>query len=478
MKENDEPIKTVAILLLKANFLSVSQEKWRRVAETLAARLRHPVACVDLEDDPTGNADLLSTIEWYAAIGFRRFVLIPLGLQPLDLELLLTIITWMRSAQVMLYIHIGREWTSKDWVDALQPPLLEALEKLPAEGLRDVKERIPTLLLVSHGSSYQQGTGLELASFAYHFQQTQANVDVRFCFLEKLKPSLRSVMQKLDVEGTQRLAILPWRTSHEELVKMFTEMGSLHATELLAEPIGLAWKWNRFSLDPPEPIELLEHPGLLHSVLGFYLDALATRSVERYFSRDPDGTQSAIGWIESSLVELDKRIDAVLPSEYQNRKEEVDTQSMGTASIPSDQFGTVPWDEIWTSFCDLAMAGGPPHRGRLLEAISSEEVKKNMVAYERVVQEIERGIEMVTGLKTERAEALGWVGVACHDEAMAVWLMRAIIVENVMVRREGKTLYLPAGPDFLVKKQIKNVITSVAKTVHYWRAHLRLVERS
>jgi sirohydrochlorin cobaltochelatase len=41
-----------------------------------------------------------------------------------------------------------------------------------------------------------------------------------------------------------------------------------------------------------------------------------------------------------------------------------------------------------------------------------------------------------------------------------------------MVRREADVLYLPAGPNFTLKREIKNVITAVAKTVHYWRAHL------
>jgi hypothetical protein len=54
---------------------------------------------------------------------------------------------------------------------------------------------------------------------------------------------------------------------------------------------------------------------------------------------------------------------------------------------------------------------------------------------------------------------------------MACWILRAIIVENVMFRSEGKVLYLPAGPGFTIKREIKNVITSVAKTVHYWKEH-------
>ena len=49
--------------------------------------------------------------------------------------------------------------------------------------------------------------------------------------------------------------------------------------------------------------------------------------------------------------------------------------------------------------------------------------------------------------------------------------MRAIVVENVMVRREREVLYLPAGPRFTLEGEIKNVVTVVAKTFHYWTQH-------
>ena len=44
------------------------------------------------------------------------------------------------------------------------------------------------------------------------------------------------------------------------------------------------------------------------------------------------------------------------------------------------------------------------------------------------------------------SKAPGWIGILCDSEEMAIWLMRAIIVENVMVRRESDVLHLPAGP--------------------------------
>lgn len=169
--------------------------------------------------------------------------------------------------------------------------------------------------------------------------------------------------------------------------------------------------------------------------------------------------------------ELLFRMEDLLPSEYRGKAEAVSPNSMGSARIEVGADGKVPWDKIWTSFCDLALAGGPPHRGKLLEAVTSEECASDSDRYESVVTEIERGIQMVTGLTTVRSDSLGWVGVECDDQQMAAWLMRAIIVENVMVRRQGNVIYLPAGPEFQLTKEIKNVITSVAKTVHYWRDH-------
>ena len=100
-----------------------------------------------------------------------------------------------------------------------------------------------------------------------------------------------------------------------------------------------------------------------------------------------------------------------------------------------------------------------------------DEVKASQEAYERVVAEIECGLQLVTGLPTVRSEKLGWVGLQCDDEETALWLLRAIVVENVCVRREGNVLYLPAGPNFNLEKEIKNVVTVVAKTRHYWTEH-------
>ena len=160
----------------------------------------------------------------------------------------------------------------------------------------------------------------------------------------------------------------------------------------------------------------------------------------------------------------------LLPPRYRAGKE-ASAAPMGTAFMRYDEAGRVAWDQMWTSFCDLALAGGPPHRGTLLEPVSPEEIQAHREEYARVLAEIQRGLTMVTDLPVLSGKQPGWIGLQCIDEEMALWLLRAIIVENVCVRREGCTLWLPAGPAFQLEKEIKNVITVVAKTYHYWTEH-------
>jgi hypothetical protein len=145
---------------------------------------------------------------------------------------------------------------------------------------------------------------------------------------------------------------------------------------------------------------------------------------------------------------------------------------MRSAGLKYDASGQVAWDEIWGSFCDLAMAGGPPHKGRLLEPGQQADIDADFDRYDEVAEEICRGIRMVTGLRAYVAPDPGWICVTCHGDAMAGWLVRAIAMENVAVRRRGAILELPVSPHFRLEKEIKNVITVIAKTCHYWLGHI------
>jgi sirohydrochlorin cobaltochelatase len=55
---------------------------------------------------------------------------------------------------------------------------------------------------------------------------------------------------------------------------------------------------------------------------------------------------------------------------------------------------------------------------------------------------------------------------------MAEWMGAAIVLENVAARVEDDRLMLPAGPDYRLKDEVKSIITVVAKTHHYWQAHV------
>src|ERR1700690_322662 len=101
---------------------------------------------------------------------------------------------------------------------------------------------------------------------------------------------------------------------------------------------------------------------------------------------------------EALLQTLDARLKTILPEEYQECYEDVQPVSMGTAGLKYDSQGKVAWNEIWGSFCDLAMAGGPPHKGTLLEPASQRQIDAEPDRYQDVVAELCRGIEMVSEL--------------------------------------------------------------------------------
>jgi len=168
---------------------------------------------------------------------------------------------------------------------------------------------------------------------------------------------------------------------------------------------------------------------------------------------------------------LELRIRTILPEEYQDSYEQVAPVSMGSAALKYGQDGKVAWDDVWDSFCDLAMAGGPPHKGRLLTAATRQQIEAEPERYQWVVEEICRGIELVTGLRAAASTILGWICIEC-TKATSGWLARAITMENVSARCDGTKLYLPAGPSYRVEKEIKNVVSAVAKTCHYWLDHV------
>lgn len=177
------------------------------------------------------------------------------------------------------------------------------------------------------------------------------------------------------------------------------------------------------------------------------------------------------------LSQLEEWLRVMLPEVYQDSYESLEPVSMGSAALKYDAGGRVAWDRIWGSFCDLAMAGGPPHKGKLLEPGDVAEIETNTGAHADVVSEIVRGLRLAACLEASVSSHSGWVEVDCGGHGMAGWLARAIVMENISAEVDGAILRLPAAPSFRVAKEVKNVVTSAAKTCHYWRDHMSAAQR-
>lgn len=142
---------------------------------------------------------------------------------------------------------------------------------------------------------------------------------------------------------------------------------------------------------------------------------------------------------------------------------------MASAPLKYRPDGSVDWGNMWDTFCVLAADGGPPHRGSMLYAQPDADTQSE--SYRFALNEIIRGINEVSGLRASAATP-GWIGVRCASAGMARWLSEAINQENVQARAEGSLLLVPVGENYTLKGEIKNVITAVAKTSHYWYEHL------
>lgn len=152
------------------------------------------------------------------------------------------------------------------------------------------------------------------------------------------------------------------------------------------------------------------------------------------------------------------------------RKRKADlAKPMAAAPIKYNDDGSVAWGDMWDSFCVLATAGGPPHRGTML--MPDESSNPDSETYRAAQAEIIRGIYLVSGL-TATPDRPGWIAVECPDEAMAAWIADNGSQENVYLRWEGTRFYVPCGERYTIKGEVKNVVTVVAKTTHYWADHL------
>lgn len=426
------------------------------LARQLSLRLNEPVVLYEELNSTTTLVDLL---ESSLTPHIQQLTLVPFGVLAIpERGAISQALVWTQRHAPHLKIQLAPPLT---WIEVSNWLRLQAIDSLVTTGSRPDH----TGVLLVGPSSPNPMTNANLPCLAHFVRETNSFAAVQHAFVDALPPTIEEGLRTLTLSQVETVCVIPWLL-----------FGTRQVDEIrqIVKRTGDAFRLTTHVMGTK-----LCHPALLNLLVANQLAAIPV-NVTRLERRNEPATQQSdspdanISTTESleALQELESRINAMLPPEYRGEYESVSPQSMGTAGLKFDGEGKVAWDEIWTSFCDLALAGGPPHRGTLLEAVTAEEAHADLERYEAVVTEIGRGIRMVTGLSIVKSKSAGWVGVRCRDEEMAVWLMRAIIVENVMVRREGDVIYLPAGPHFTLKREIKNVVTAVAKTVHYWTAHL------
>jgi sirohydrochlorin cobaltochelatase len=142
---------------------------------------------------------------------------------------------------------------------------------------------------------------------------------------------------------------------------------------------------------------------------------------------------------------------------------------MSSAPFLWQEDGRPDWGRMWTTFCELALHGGPPQRGP--DNPLREPAGDGAGCDREMLAEMRRGIWETTGLYAESSEP-GWLSVTCDSPEMATWMGEAIVLENVAARVDDDRLLLPAGPGYQLKDEVKSIITVVAKTHHYWQAHV------
>ncbi len=142
---------------------------------------------------------------------------------------------------------------------------------------------------------------------------------------------------------------------------------------------------------------------------------------------------------------------------------------MASAPMKYKEDGEVDWGNMWDTFCVLAVEGGPRHRDTML--LAQEDGDPTNPIYIAAVTEIVRGVKEVIDFEAWAADT-GWIAIQGENSAHTRWLVDAIKEENVQARADGSLFFVPVGDYFTLKGEIKNVITAVAKTTHYWRDHL------
>ena len=345
----------------------------------LELRLNDPVAVWS----PLNSEDSLATgIQGLVDAGVDRLVVLPLGLLPvLGRGSVQRALRWAKRQWSFLAFHVAAPLSWLEWSGWLCQTVLDSIQELRVE-----PAEIVVLVVGRHCADPLANA--DVARLAYLMQETAAMPCVRYAFLNGVRHGFTEVIASVVREGFHNVIVVPWLICDSELSQCL-DAKVAHAARLHNVCVTLA-------------APSLSHAALINLLVSNQYAALSINEFQvpvgtnDELKASGDDTPS-IGSLrveitpeeEFELQEMERRINALLPSEYQGRYESVSPQSMGTAALKFDSEGRVAWDQIWTSFCDLALAGGPPHRGTLLEAVTAADALAEPEKYQAVVAEIE-----------------------------------------------------------------------------------------
>ncbi|MEM7802500.1 MAG: sirohydrochlorin chelatase [Chloroflexota bacterium] len=442
--------------------------EYKAFAAEIGQRLQTKVEPCFLEfaDPPIAEA-----IEAVVNRGETQIVAIPLFLGPAGHQKndVPAVINWAKQRWPQVTFRYGTPLGAQYHIVNVLAARLENMMEQPDQSIRPEETAV---LLVSRGSRDPDANG-EAAKLARLLYEGRSFHSVDPAYYALTTPGIDEMVRRTARSGAKRVVLLPYLLFTGRIHERVIEQG-----EAAAEKYGINVVTAPY---------LYPHPELTEAVVTRYTEAaegLAKMTCDLCkYRRKMVGFEEEYDLPQTSDPshgfrgipvghDIEQKIDDLLPEAYSNGNAP-SADPMASADLAYAEDGSIAWDEIWEGYCDLALAGGPSHRGELLEPADREIVLQYHAAYEIARDEIERGIRQVTNLEVIRDCPPGWIGMRCHSEEMAVWLLRAIIAENVMVRRQGADIYLPAGPDFRLKYEIKNVVTVVAKTVHYWMDHMR-----
>lgn len=111
---------------------------------------------------------------------------------------------------------------------------------------------------------------------------------------------------------------------------------------------------------------------------------------------------------------------------------------------------------------DLAGAPISPQAAVLVEPVPAADALMHHARQAEVLDGLARGLGLLTGLPVVDSPVPGWIGVRVPDP---VFMLRAVVVQGVLARRHGDVLWLPAGPAFGLRREVRSILTAVATAV-------------